>query len=123
MPASEIRRELPRTVDWGDLMKLKMRWRVSISALLRRALTLEVMPPYRYVNAMKAMSTRGWRTREPGDEKLGSLELPVLLRRALDRLADAGVTLDELAQEAALPIADLRRLIEFTRDPRPRVEL
>jgi Zn-dependent peptidase ImmA (M78 family)/DNA-binding XRE family transcriptional regulator len=123
MPASDIRRELPTTADWGQLMKLKVRWRVSIAALLRRAVTLQVMPQHRYVNAVKAMSARGWRTREPGDEKLGSLESPVLLSRALARLADAGVSLDALVEEASLPISDLRTLIELTRDPRPRVEL
>jgi Zn-dependent peptidase ImmA (M78 family) len=123
MPASEIRDELSETVDWGELMRLKVRWRVSIAALLRRAVTLKVMPQHRYVNAVKAMSARGWRTREPGDEKLGSLESPVLLRRALDRLADAGVSLKNLADEASLPFADLERLIELTRDPRPRIEI
>ena len=123
MPRSEIHRELPTTADWGEFMKLKVRWRVSIAALLRRARTLDVMPQHRYVNAMKTMSARGWRTREPGDEKLGSLEAPVLLQRALDRLADAGVGLDELAQEASLPLTDLQRLVELTRDQRPRVEL
>lgn len=123
MPASVIRSELPESADWAELMRLKMRWRVSIAALLRRSLTLGVMPKHRYVNAMKAMSARGWRTREPGDEKLGNLEAPVLLRRALDGLAEVGLTVDALAMEASLPIADVRRLIEVTRDPRPRVEL
>jgi Zn-dependent peptidase ImmA (M78 family) len=123
MPSSEIRDELPRTADWSELMKLKVRWRVSIAALLRRAVTLDVMPQHRYVNAMKVMSARGWRTREPGDEKLGSLESPVLLRRALDRLAESGVGLEELADEASLPLSDLQELIRLTRDPRPRVEL
>ena len=123
MPASVIRNELPDNADWSELMRLKVRWRVSIQALLRRALTLEVMPQHRYVNAMKVMSARGWRAREPGDEKLGPLEAPVLLRRALDTLASTGVTLESLAQEASLPQADLVRLIEVTRDPRPRVEL
>lgn len=123
MPASVIRSELPASADWGELMRLKVRWRVSIAALLRRALTLGVMPKSRYVNAMKAMSARGWRTREPGDEKLGNLEAPVLLRRALDGLAELGLTIDALAAEASLPAADIRSLIQVTRDPRPRVEL
>lgn len=123
MPASQIRQELPASVDWTALMRLKMRWRVSIAALLRRALTLGRISQHSYVNAMKTMSARGWRINEPGDEKLGPMETPVLLRLALDRLTDAGIGLDALAVEASLPIADVHRLVEETRDPRPRVQL
>jgi Zn-dependent peptidase ImmA (M78 family) len=123
MPASRIVQELPASVDWTELMRLKMRWRVSIAALLRRALTLGRITQHSYVNAMKTISARGWRTKEPGDEKLGPLESPALLRLALDHLAEAGIGLDELAHEASLPIADVHRLVEQTRDPRPRVRL
>jgi Zn-dependent peptidase ImmA (M78 family) len=94
-----------------------------MAALLRRARTLEVMTQHNYVNAMKAMSARGWRVREPGDEKLGSLESPVLLRRALDRLAEVGMSVADLAAEASLPIDDVWSLIRQARDPRPRVEI
>lgn len=123
MPADTIIRELPATADWPELMKLKTRWRVSIGALLRRALTLEVLPKHRYVNAMKAMSARGWRTREPGDEKLGPLEMPVLLRLALERLGEVDVTVADIADEAGLPLGDVEDLIAQSQDPRPRVQL
>lgn len=123
MPASRIRQELPASLDWTALMRLKMRWRVSMAALLRRAVTLGRISQSSYVNAMKTMSARGWRRHEPGDEKLGPLESPVLLRLALDRLSEAGIGLDALAAEAALPTADVHRLVEQTRDPRPRVQL
>jgi Zn-dependent peptidase ImmA (M78 family)/DNA-binding XRE family transcriptional regulator len=123
MPASDIRDELPATADWTELMRLKVRWRVSIAALLRRALTLDVMPKHSYTNAMKTLSARGWRTREPGDEKLGTLEAPVLLRLALEGLAENGIDVDALAEEASLPAVDVRRLIELTRDPRPRIRI
>lgn len=123
MPEQTIRRELPETADWSELMRLKTRWRVSIGALLRRAHTLDILPKHRYVNAMKAMSARGWRTREPGDEKLGPLEMPVLLRLAIERLEDADVTVSQIAEEAGLPLADVVELIKQSRDPRPRVQL
>lgn len=76
---------------------------VSIAALLRRALTLGRISQHSYVNAMKTMSARGWRINEPGDEKLGPMESPVLLRLALDRLTDAGIGLGALAVEASSP--------------------
>jgi Zn-dependent peptidase ImmA (M78 family)/DNA-binding XRE family transcriptional regulator len=123
MPSSDIRKWLPRTADWSVLMQLKTQWRVSIAALLRRACTLEVMTKDRYVNAMKTMSARGWRKREPGDEKLGALESPVLLRRAVRQLAEIDLTLEDLAEEASLPLDDVRHLLRATQDPRPSVDL
>ena len=58
MPSSAIRDQLPARADWQTLMRLKTTWRVSIQALLRRALTLEVMSKQQYVSAMKAVSAR-----------------------------------------------------------------
>lgn len=123
MPRAGIEGELPATADWRTFTELKVKWRVSIAALLMRAKTLEVMPPHRYTNAMKVMSGRGWRTDEPGDDLLGPLEVPVLLGLAIERLADAGVSLEELCTEAALPIGEVARLVDVTRDRRPAVEL
>jgi Zn-dependent peptidase ImmA (M78 family) len=123
MPRSGIADSLPETADWRRLVALKIEWRVSMAALLMRARTLGIMSKPRYVNAMKAMSARGWRRTEPGDDRLGALELPVLLSRAVELLADAGVSLDELCVQAALPIDEIRRLLEVTSDPRPSVDI
>jgi len=123
MPAAQIRAELPDTVDWSALMRLKAKWRVSIAALLLRARDLEVIPAHRYVNAVKAMSARGWRVREPGDANLGPLEAPVLLQRALDVLRRHDITIDTIATEAALPAGELHELLEGVRDPRPSIQL
>lgn len=123
MPRSGIVHLLPSHADWRRLAELKMEWRVSMAALLMRARTLGVMTPARYTSAAKAMSARGWRRAEPGDESLGALEMPVMLRRAVQRLDDAGVTLDELCREAALPLADVESLLEVASDPRPAVDL
>lgn len=123
MPRSGIEHMLPATADWQQLMALKVRWRVSIAALLMRARTLGVMPASRYINAMKAMSARGWRRIEPGDERLGALESPVLLARAVRKLEDVGIGVAELCAEAALPVDEIQRLLRITEDPRPTVDL
>lgn len=123
LPRSGIEHLLPATADWRRLSALKTEWRVSISALLIRARTLGVMSPARYTNAMKVMSARGWRRQEPGDERLGALEVPVLLDLAVRRLGDAKVSLEDLCREAALPIDEIQRLLEVTSDQRPAVEI
>jgi Zn-dependent peptidase ImmA (M78 family)/transcriptional regulator with XRE-family HTH domain len=79
MPASDIRDELPRTLDWPALFELKMRWQVSLAALLMRAKTLGRMNENTYLSAMKAISARGWRKVEP--IPLGQPEQPRLLSR------------------------------------------
>ncbi len=121
MPASGIRDELPARADWPTLMRLKTRWRVSIQALIRRALTLGVMSEQRYVSAMKAISARGWRANEPGDENLGALEAPALMRRALEHLGDLDLTWQDVARQAFLPVEEIRVLLDRTRDQRPPV--
>ncbi len=121
MPADAIRGDLPQRADWERLAHLKQEWGVSIAALLKRAQTLGTMDPTAYTQAMKTMSARGWRKREPVD--LGPAEKPVLLAKALDVAAAHGVTLADLAAEHGLPLHDLRRILQHSNDVRPRVEL
>jgi Zn-dependent peptidase ImmA (M78 family)/transcriptional regulator with XRE-family HTH domain len=121
-PADMIRDQLPKRVDWRELVDLKAEWGVSIAALLRRARDLEVISDHAYVNAVKAMSARGWRRDEPGDELLGKPERPVLLRRAVALLNDQDCSLDDLAMEAGLPTEMISRLLG-RQDSRPSVDL
>jgi Zn-dependent peptidase ImmA (M78 family)/transcriptional regulator with XRE-family HTH domain len=102
MPESAIVRELPARLDWRSFAELKLRWRVSIAALLMRSRDLGVMSDEAYRRGMMEMSRRGWRRNEPVD--LGPPEQPVLLARALDLLAQArGYTMNDLAADVALP--------------------
>jgi Zn-dependent peptidase ImmA (M78 family) len=111
LPREPIGDVLPRRADWGSLIELKATWGVSIAALLFRSKTLGVMSDQSYLNAVKAMSSRGWRIDEPGDKLLGRPEQPLLLTRAIEVLAQEQITLDDLAEQAALPVALIRRLL------------
>jgi len=121
MPADEIKDRLPAKADWPALLRLKAYWQVSIGALLRRAFTLEVMDERTYVQALKIMSTKGWRKDEPGN--LGEPERPLLLRRAVDVAAGIGVPLADIAQRAGLPEEEVRLIVGVETDERPSVEL
>jgi Zn-dependent peptidase ImmA (M78 family) len=112
MPAPGIRDELPAQADWAAFFNLKAKWRVSVGALLQRAKDLGVMTEARHLSAIKYLSARGWRTEEPGDEALGPPEQPRLLNAALEVLpTDGGPTLEEVAEEAALPIGQLQQML------------
>lgn len=118
MPAGDIRAELPARADWPHLLTLKKRWGVSMSALLRRATTLGVMTESIYTQAMRTMSTRGWRIEEPGE--FGSPEVPTVLAQA-SRVA--GVSAESLSEDTGWPVDLIRSVLAASADARPEVQL
>lgn len=100
MPAQDIRHELPARADWHQLLSLKDLWGTSLASLLYRARTLGVMPERTYVGATKVMAARGWRRHEPLNRPV---ESPQLLRDAIARAAENGVTPADLREEAVIP--------------------
>jgi hypothetical protein len=86
--------------------------------LVYRCKTLEVWDQPTYERALKYISARGWRKHEPGD--LGSPEQPGLLQAAMDLLVNTGVTIEDLAKEADLPVSYISEpvgLLEAGRRP------
>ncbi|MBV9871513.1 MAG: ImmA/IrrE family metallo-endopeptidase [Frankiaceae bacterium] len=118
MPADQIAQELPSKPDWQRLVQLKQKWAVSIGALLRRANTLAIMPDTTYAQAMRTMSTRGWRTEEPGD--LGAPESPALLTRAAEL---AGASYSELSRATGWPEDCVEDVLAASADSRPDLAL
>lgn len=121
MPDSGIAGQLPEKADWSELVALKREWGVSIAALLFRSKTLGVMSDSAYLTAVKTMSARGWRKKEPED--LGFPESPQLLHKATAILNDQGTTVEDLASLAALPLDEVRRILDATSPTKRRVTL
>lgn len=119
LPAADLHAEWPgQPMDWGELLKLKARWGISLAAILYRARELELLSHSAHTNAMKYLSRKGWRVREPGTRH--APEEPALLSEAVGLLARNGVTLDAIADSAHLPpSADLLRRLRIE----PREEL
>ena len=90
MPAAVIRPDL-RNVDLGRLHLLKRQWGVSMQALIERAHRLGTISPAKRTSLYKALSKRGWRTKEPLSDELAP-ETPSLVSRLVSALADAGLT-------------------------------
>ena len=65
MPEADIYKALPSSADWPTLFELKMRWQVSLAALLMRARTVGRMSEANYIAAVKTASARGWRSSNP----------------------------------------------------------
>jgi Zn-dependent peptidase ImmA (M78 family)/transcriptional regulator with XRE-family HTH domain len=67
MPSAGFFRDFPRGIqmDWPALFRLKARWRVSVSAMIRRARDLSIISAVQYTRAYKYMSAQGWPKGEP----------------------------------------------------------
>jgi Zn-dependent peptidase ImmA (M78 family) len=66
MPAKVIRPEL-QNMTLARAASLKLKWRVSIAAIIRRAKDLGVITPSQYRYLCMEISKAGWRTREPNE--------------------------------------------------------
>jgi Zn-dependent peptidase ImmA (M78 family)/DNA-binding XRE family transcriptional regulator len=123
LPSHRLEDEwVPGRLDWRHLMAVKRRWQMSLAALLYRAHDEDLLSDTAYESAIKYMSRAGWRRREPVD--LGPLEPPRLLPRATRALAEAGISLEDLADEAHLPLGVVQDYIDAKRaQPRVTVEL
>jgi Zn-dependent peptidase ImmA (M78 family) len=118
MPAEQIRDLLPVSMGgnvWQTLARLKEQWGVSMQALLYRARWLGCLRDVSYRNAMTTISTRGWRRSEPGLIK--AIELPSLLPRAVELLAQEGIDELQLISQCRVPV-DLFRTVT-SRAPEP----
>lgn len=82
MPKSDILTELTE-LSLERLMVLKQYWKVSMSALLKRAGDIEAITPMRSQQLWKQMSKAGFRKHEPPELNL-PYEEPNILKRIVD---------------------------------------
>lgn len=102
MPHEDIAAELKQGVDLARLLELKGRWGVSMAALVRRALTLNVISDWQCRNIMVEMSALGYRTTEPGAVPR---ETPRGMAHVVDRLQQHyGLSVAQAAQVAGLTL-------------------
>ncbi len=94
MPASDIKNSL-RSLRVTSLIGLKMQWKVSIAALIRRAYTLECITERRYRSLITEISMQGWKKNEPVSVER---ESPTVLRNMIDaHIHQLGYSIDEVA--------------------------
>jgi len=106
-PAAQIVDDLPQTLDWNTLHRLKKRWGVSLKALVLRAHTLGRFNDSTYRRGMRQLSI--WGLPERGS--LGPNEIPALLPRAVELLKfPVPDALQMLARETGLPLTSVERI-------------
>jgi Zn-dependent peptidase ImmA (M78 family)/DNA-binding XRE family transcriptional regulator len=109
LPEVAMREALVPPITLTTLADLKARWGVSLQALVRRALTLEIITQSHARALYAQLGVRGWRTQEP-------IAVPVERPRALRQLAELlyGVPIDypSLAHEMGLDPSFVQNLLE-----------
>jgi Zn-dependent peptidase ImmA (M78 family)/transcriptional regulator with XRE-family HTH domain len=119
MPASQISGELPHRLDWEGLHAAKRRWGVSLRALVYRAHALEVMSEAAYRRANVQLAQQG----NPEAGPLGPPEAPSLLGSAQQLLAEHGMTIEQLAVAARLPLEQVHHVLRAGSDTRLRLQV
>ncbi|MCL2285416.1 MAG: XRE family transcriptional regulator [Firmicutes bacterium] len=76
---------LPYCNKLNYYVEIKRKWRVSISAMIRRAYEIEIISENQYQYLMRQMSSNGWRTKEPLDEYMMPKK-PKALKQAINML-------------------------------------
>lgn len=84
-------------VDWGLMLELKLRWKVSLQAMLYRAYDLALIDALEFRRAYKALSFRRWVQSEPEEP---APERPELFRHAMATVREKkGMEHSEIAKE------------------------
>jgi len=110
-PADAIRPQLDPPLTLTTLAQLKLRWKVAIQSLIRRAKELGTISQNQYEYLFKQISLRGWRTREPAN-----LDPPPEVPRSLPEIIRAAhgaqANLETIAASGRVGVEFLRDVLE-----------
>jgi Zn-dependent peptidase ImmA (M78 family)/DNA-binding XRE family transcriptional regulator len=93
------------------LGELKLKWGVSIQALLRRSFELSVITERQYRYLLQQVSMRGWRTKEPFEYNI-PVEKPRLLRQMAERVYGEPLNYEAIGSDAHLFPGFVKALLE-----------
>src|SRR6516162_5023389 len=75
LPEEIVRAEVVHPITLSSLLPYRAKRKVSVQFLIRRLVDLEIISQNQYRYLMMQVSSRGWRTHEPGDETRPILEV------------------------------------------------
>jgi Zn-dependent peptidase ImmA (M78 family)/DNA-binding XRE family transcriptional regulator len=116
LPRNSFIAEFPRAspLDWDALYRLKLRWKVSVAAILYRAHDLQLLDPAQYRIANIRLAKTRQKKKEWYDDQL-QVEKPELLEMALDKYEDLpNKSITAFAEELGVTPLFVRRLAGLT---------
>jgi Zn-dependent peptidase ImmA (M78 family) len=109
MPRETIIDEFERPITLNSLISMKIRWKVSIQALIRRAYELKIITDRQYKYLMQLLSANGWRTKEPIDI---SVDKPRMIGQMAEMLYGTPIDYKKLASHMNVPYSWIKETIE-----------
>jgi len=111
LPEQTFSQEVLFAPNLEMLVALKSKWRVSISAMVKRLRQLRLISREREQRLFINISRRHWRTKEPLDDEL-EIEKPSVLRKVFDMLVAKNIINQQsLTINLGLYIEDVERAI------------
>ena len=83
LPEKAMRNELTPPISLTELARMKLRWGVSMQALIYRARNLKIINDRQFKYLFSQLSAHGWRKREPTNLDV-KLESPQLVRNIIE---------------------------------------
>jgi Zn-dependent peptidase ImmA (M78 family)/transcriptional regulator with XRE-family HTH domain len=109
LPSETFAAELIRP-SLDTFMALKLRWKVSVAAMIMRCKQLQIIDDAYATRLWKNYSARGWRKGEPLDDRLGFESARLLPRTINLLLSEGGLTKEGVLASIGLGVADAERL-------------
>lgn len=107
-------RDLPLTLE--SFIRLKEKWKISIQAIIRKCLDLELISDEKYTYFQKRISFKGWRKREPLDDVLIIEKTRILADATELLLENQKITKQQMVAEMALEKEEIIKLCNLSKD-------
>lgn len=111
LPEIAMRRELVPPITLSSLAPLKVRWGVSIQALIMRASNLNIINQWQKQRLFEQIGAKGWRTREPANLDITG-EKPRALRKMAEIAYGKPIDYARLATESQLTVEMVKQIVE-----------
>lgn len=111
LPPDAMRQEVGGTTTLETFLNLKVKWGVSVQALIVRANELALITPRKYRTLFQRLSARGWRMHEPLSSQV-PLERPRAVRQTAELLYGRRIDYAKLAMDVQYPEVFVRELME-----------
>ena len=108
LPGSAMRQEIRSPITLETFLDMKVRWGVSIQALIIHAHRLGIITPRKYKSLYSRLGARGWRMREPLSRDV-PMERPRALRQIAEMIYGQRISYKRVA-------ADTRMREDFVKD-------
>ena len=115
LPAEAMEREMAGAITLSSLARLKLRWGISMAALIRRAHELKLLTTRQYHYLFQQLSFKGWRTEEPPQLNI-AVDKPRLVRNMAELVYGFPINYARFAADTRVSEQELRSIMALYAD-------